>query len=166
LTVSPHNAGEEAPQAGDLRRKLVRGGIVLAVVVAVAVGIVALVPGLSGVRSAIASASPSWVAAACGVQLVGLVGAVVFVQAVFDELPRRLTWWQGFGMQGANAVLPTAGSTGVSYWSVSALGWSTYRFAERTAVMIIAPAAPNLVLIMVIGIGMALACSPGRTTGG
>ena len=90
----------------------------------------------------------------------------MFVQAVFDELPRRLTWWQGFGMQGANAVLPTAGSTGVSYWSVSALGWSTYRFAERTAVMIIAPAAPNLVLIMVIGIGMALACSPGRTTGG
>jgi len=114
------------------------------------------VPGLSGVRSAIASASPWWLAAACGIQLVGLAGAVVFVQAVFDELPRRLTWWQGWGMQGANAVLPTAGSTGVSYWSVNAVGWSTYQFAERTAVMIVAPAAPNLVLIIVFGVGMGL----------
>jgi uncharacterized membrane protein YbhN (UPF0104 family) len=129
---------------------------VVGVLIAVAVGIIALVPGLSGVRSAIASASPWWVAAACLIQLVGLAGAAVFVQAVFDELPRRLTWWQGWGMQGANAVLPTAGSTGVSYWSASAVGWSTYRFAERTAVMIIAPAAPNLVLIIVFGVGMGL----------
>jgi uncharacterized membrane protein YbhN (UPF0104 family) len=147
---------EEAPQTGDLKRKLIRGGIVVGVLVAVAAGIIALVPGLSGVRSAIASASPWWVAAACVIQLVGLAGAVVFVQVVFDELPRRLTWWQGWGMQGANAVLPTAGSTGVSYWSVSAVGWSTYRFAERTAVMIIAPPAPNLVLIIVFGAGMGL----------
>jgi uncharacterized membrane protein YbhN (UPF0104 family) len=130
--------------------------MIVGVLVAVAVGVIALVPGLSGVRSAIAGASPGWVVAACVIQLVGLAGAVVFVQAVFDELPRRLTWWQGWGMQGANAVLPTAGSTGVSYWAVSAVGWSTYRFAERTAVMVIAPAAPNLVLIVVFGVGMGL----------
>jgi len=122
-----------------------------------------LVPGLSGVRSALAGASPGWVAAAVVIQLVGLTGAVVFVQAVFGELPRRLTWWQGWGMQGANAVLPTAGSTGVSYWSVSALGWSTYQFAERTAVMIIAPAAPNLVLIIVFGVGMGLGVFAGSS---
>jgi hypothetical protein len=88
------------------------------------------------VRSAIASASLGWVAIGVVIALVGLAGAAVFVQAVFDELPRRLTWWQGLGMQGANAVLPTEGSTGVSYWSVSAVGWTTYKFAERTAVMI------------------------------
>jgi uncharacterized membrane protein YbhN (UPF0104 family) len=64
-------------------------------------------------------------------------------------------------MQGANAVLPTAGSTGVSYWSVSAVGWSTYQFAERTAVMIIAPAAPNLVLLIVFGVGMGVGVFPG-----
>jgi uncharacterized membrane protein YbhN (UPF0104 family) len=97
------------------------------------------------------------------IALVGLTGAVVFVQAVFDELPRRLTWWQGWGMQGANAILPTAGSTGVSYWSVTAMGWGTYQFAERTAVMIIAPAAPNLVLIVVFGIGMGLGVFAGSS---
>jgi hypothetical protein len=59
-------------------------------------------------------------------------------------------------MQGANAVPPTAGSTGVSFWSVNALGWTTYRFLERTAVMIIAPAVPNILLIIVFGAGMGL----------
>ena len=154
------------PETGDLKRKIVRGAILLGVLVVVAVGILALVPGLSGVRSAIAGASPAWVIAACGIQLVGVAGAVVFVQAVFDELPRGLSWWQGWGMQGANAVLPTAGSTGVSFWSVSALGWATYRFLERTAVMIIAPAAPNILLIIVFGAGMGSACSRGRASGG
>jgi uncharacterized membrane protein YbhN (UPF0104 family) len=146
-----------------LKRKLVRGGLFLGVLIAVAIGIIALVPGLSGVRSAIAGASPGWVAVGLVIQLIGLAGAVVFVQAVFDELPRRLTWWQGWGMQGANAVLPTAGSTGVSYWTVNAVGWSTYQFAERTAVMIIAPAAPNLVLIMAFGILMGLGVVAGSS---
>jgi uncharacterized membrane protein YbhN (UPF0104 family) len=162
MTSAPVEAGSvRPPETGDLKHKIVRGAILLGVLVAVAVGVLALIPGLSGVRSAIAGASPWWVMAACGIQLVGVAGAVVFVQAVFDELPRRLSWWQGWGMQGANAVLPTAGSTGVSFWSVSALGWTTYRFLERTAVMIIAPAVPNVVLIIVFGIGMGLGVMAG-----
>jgi uncharacterized membrane protein YbhN (UPF0104 family) len=162
VTSSPAEANSaRPPETGDLKRKIVRGAIVLGVLIAVAVGILALVPGLSGVRSAITGASPGWILAAVGIQLVGVAGAVVFVQAVFDELPRRLSWWQGWGMQGANAVLPTAGSTGVSYWSVSAIGWTTYRFLERTAVMIIAPAAPNIVLIIVFGVGMGLGVMAG-----
>jgi uncharacterized membrane protein YbhN (UPF0104 family) len=163
VTETPQAENDEAPQTSDLRRKLVRGGIAVGVLVVVAIGIIALVPGLSGVRSAISGASPGWVAVALVIQLVGLTGAVVFVQAVFDELPRRLTWWQGWGMQGANAVLPTAGSTGVSYWTVNAVGWSTYQFAERTAVMIIAPAAPNLVLIMGFGVLMGLGVVAGSS---
>ncbi len=147
---------ERPPETGDLKRKVIRGTILLGVLVAVLLGILALVPGLSGVRSAIAGASPAWVVAACVIQLVGIAGAVVFVQAVFGELPRRLSWWQGWGMQGANAVLPTAGSTGVSFWSVNAIGWTNYQFLERTAVMIIAPAAPNILLIIVFGTGMGL----------
>jgi hypothetical protein len=51
--ATPQAEGEEAPQTGDLKRKLVRGGIVVGILVAVAVRIIALVPGLSGVRSAI-----------------------------------------------------------------------------------------------------------------
>jgi uncharacterized membrane protein YbhN (UPF0104 family) len=144
------------PETGDLRRKLVQGGGVLAVLVLVVAGIVVAVPGLSGVRSAIAGASAGWILVACAIQLAGLAGAVLFVQLVFEELPRRLSWWQGWGMEGANAVLPTAGGTTVSYLSVRALRWDTYRFARRTAVMIIAPAAPNVVLIMVLGVGMGL----------
>jgi hypothetical protein len=63
--------------------------------VTVAVGLIALLPGLNGVRSAIAGASPGWVVGAAAVQLAGIVGAVVFVQLVFAEEPHRLTWKMG-----------------------------------------------------------------------
>jgi uncharacterized membrane protein YbhN (UPF0104 family) len=67
----------------------------------------------------------------------------------------------GGAQQGANAVLPTAGSTAVGYWTLSSVGWKLDRFAERAAVMIIAPAAPNVLLIIVFGLGMGLGIVPG-----
>lgn len=113
-------------------------------------------PGLTGVRSAIEGASGGWVVAAAVIQLAGVAGAIVFVQLVFADEPHRLTWKMGGAQQAANAVLPTAGSTGVGYWTLSSIGWGAQRFAERTAVQIIAPAVPNFVLIAVFGIGMGI----------
>ena len=107
-------------------------------------------------RSAIGSASPGWVLAAAGIQVVGTAGAIIFVQLVFSGEPPRLTWKMGGGMQAANAVLPTGGGTLVSYWTLSSVGWHAEPFAERTAVMIIASAAPNLLAIIVVGLGMGL----------
>ena len=149
-------ASETSPQAGrsDITHKLIRGGVALAILVAVAIGIIGLLPGLSGVRSAIASASLGWVVAAAGVQLVGIAGAVVFVQLVFADVPHRLTLRMGGAQEAANAILPTAGSTAVGYWTLSSIGWGVQRFAERTAVMIVAPAAPNILLVIVLGLGM------------
>jgi uncharacterized membrane protein YbhN (UPF0104 family) len=118
------------------------------------IGVVGLLPGLSGVRSAIGRASPGWVLAAVGIQMVGTAGAIVFVQLVFSGEPHRLTWKMGGGMQAANSVLPTGGGTAVSYWTLSSVGWGAERFAERTAIMIIASAAPNLLAIIVLGLGM------------
>jgi uncharacterized membrane protein YbhN (UPF0104 family) len=80
----------------------------------------------------------------------------VFVQLVFSDEPHRLTWKMGGGMQAANAVLPTGGGTLVSYWTLSSIGWRAEPFAERTAVMIIASAAPNLLAVIVVGLGMGL----------
>src|SRR5262245_17940062 len=151
----------DAPTYGDVRHKLTRGAIAVVELVTVAIGVIALLAGLDGVRSAIAGASPGWVLAAAGIQFVGVVGAVVFVQLVFSDEPHRLTWKMGGAQQGANAVLPTAGSTGVGYWTLSSVGWKLERFAERTAVMIIAPAAPNVLVIIVVGIGMGLGILPG-----
>src|SRR5262249_39471674 len=76
------------PETGDLKRKIVRGAILLGVLVVVAVGIVAALPGLSGVRSAISGASPGWILAACAIRLLGVAGAVVFVL-----LAGPADWW-------------------------------------------------------------------------
>jgi uncharacterized membrane protein YbhN (UPF0104 family) len=151
----------ERPVAGDLKRKLIRGGIAVGVLVVVAVALIALLPGLSGVKSAIEGASPGWVAAAVGLQFVGLAGSVVFVQLVFADVAHPLTWRMGGAQQSANALLPTAGSTAVGYWTLTSIGWGTRRFAERTAVMIIAPAAPNIILIVIVGLGMGIGLFPG-----
>jgi uncharacterized membrane protein YbhN (UPF0104 family) len=144
------------PTLGDLKHKLIRGGIAVVVLVAVGIGLLALLPGLSGVRSAITGASPYWVLAGAAITLAGVTGAVVFVTLVFADVPQQLTWKMGGAQQAANAVLPTAGSTGVGYWTLSSIGWGAKRFAERTAVLIIAPGTPNLLLIIVLGLGMGL----------
>jgi uncharacterized membrane protein YbhN (UPF0104 family) len=39
---------------------------------------------------------------------------------------------------------------------LTSIGWGLQQFADRTAVMIIAPAARNLILIIVLGLGMGL----------
>jgi uncharacterized membrane protein YbhN (UPF0104 family) len=155
--VAGSSAGSaEASSFGDIKRRLIRGGLVVAVLVAVAAGLMALLPGLGGLRAAVANASLAWVAAASGLQVVAVAGAVVFVQLVFADVPERLTWKMGGAQQAANAVMPTAGGTAVSYWTLSSIGWGAERFAERTAVMIIAPAAPNFLLLIVVGVGMGL----------
>jgi hypothetical protein len=161
--ATPSAEPQSAPQYRDVKRKLVRGAIIAVVLVAVAVGIISVLPGLGGIRSAIGGASPGWVLAAVGIQLVGITGAVVFVQAVYVELPKRLSWRQGWAQQAANSVLPTAGSTAVGWWTVSSVGWTLERFADRAAVMIIAPGAPNVLLLIVVGLGMGSACSPAPT---
>jgi hypothetical protein len=82
--ASPEPEGE-APKYGDIKRKLIRGGIAVAILLLIATGLLALLPGLDGVRSAIADASTGWVAAAAGIQLAGVVGAVLFVQLLFAD---------------------------------------------------------------------------------
>jgi hypothetical protein len=78
------------------------------------------------------------------------------VQLVFADEAHRLTWKMGGAQQAGNAVLPTAGSTAVGYWTLSSVGWGAARFAERAAVMIIAPAVPNFLFIVLLGLGMGL----------
>jgi uncharacterized membrane protein YbhN (UPF0104 family) len=155
VVASPEPVGE-APKYGDIKRKLIRGGIAVAVLLLIATCLLALLPGLDGVRSAIADASTGWVVAAAGIQLAGVVGAVLFVQLLFADEPHRLTWKMGGAQQAADAVMPTAGSTAVGYWTLSSIGWKLERFAERTAVQLIAPAAPNFLLIILLGLGMGL----------
>lgn len=77
----------ESTGSGDLKRKLIRGGILVGVLLAVAAGIIALLLGLGGVRSAIAAASGGWVAGAAGIQLVGIAGAVVLFSLCSPRFP-------------------------------------------------------------------------------
>ncbi len=62
----------------------------------------------------------------------------------------------GGAQMAANVLLPTAGNTAVGYWTLSSIGWGLEPFAERTAVMLIAPTAPNVLLIILFGLGMGL----------
>jgi uncharacterized membrane protein YbhN (UPF0104 family) len=150
------DVGQGSTSSGDVKKKLIRGGIAVGVLVVAFIGIISLLPGLDGVRSAIAAASGAWVTAAAGIELAGIAGAVVFVQLVFADVPHRLTWKMGGAQMAANVVMPTAGNTAVGYWTLSSIGWGVERFAERTAVMIIAPTAPNVLLIVVFGLGMGI----------
>ena len=73
-----------------------------------------------------------------------------FTRPVFPS--PAIAWME----RAANALMPTASDTLVDYWTLSSVGWRAEPSAERTAVMIIAPAAPNVLAIIVVGLGMGL----------
>jgi hypothetical protein len=66
IATATQDKSSQAPSYGDLKHKLIRAGILVAVFTGVGIAIIALMPGLSGVGPAIKSASTGWVLAAVG----------------------------------------------------------------------------------------------------
>src|SRR5579875_1190577 len=87
--MSAH-ATEERPApaelgAGHVRRRL----LVLATIAAAATLVIALGPGLAGLRHRFDHAVPGWLAAGLALELLSALAYVVLLRAVFS---RRLSW--------------------------------------------------------------------------
>jgi hypothetical protein len=82
--------GDE-PETGmdEPSRSLWRGLISLAILVAMAVGLLLAVPGLHGVADAVSDMSGGWLAVAVGLEILSCVGYVVAFLQVFDRATVR-----------------------------------------------------------------------------
>src|ERR1039458_1743775 len=104
----PPMADELSPR--HLRRRLVElAAIMAALAILLIVG-----PGLGGVRSHLAHASPGWIATAVVLEVCSCLSYVVVFRAVFfPRMSLRLSYQIGMAEQAANSLLAASGAGGL-----------------------------------------------------
>jgi uncharacterized membrane protein YbhN (UPF0104 family) len=161
--TSPAAAAETTLDERTASRKLLHGLISLAVLLALAAGLVLAVPGLRGVGRTVAHMQPGWVVAAVGLEILSCLGYVVAFLQVFERVPVR------FGARvaltelafGAAVSLGGVGSATVGAWMLIERGGPPVRVAERSAVLFLLTSAVNVITLAATGIALFLGILPG-----
>ncbi len=144
--------------------RLVRLGIVVLVVALV----IATVPGLGSLRSRFARAQPSWLIAACALQIGSvLCFALAFQRTFADRVAAKSSVRLALTAQGVNVLVPAGGTGGLAVAGVlmSRAGMSPALAARRMiALFLIASVATNVLLLIVGGLGVGTGALPGRAS--
>ncbi|HTC59480.1 MAG TPA: lysylphosphatidylglycerol synthase transmembrane domain-containing protein [Solirubrobacteraceae bacterium] len=145
-----------------LRSRLLFGAGLVLVVIA----IVTLLPGLDGLRTRLSHAQPGWLLLGVGLKVLSGLGYVAVFRMVFC---RRMTWSVSFqiGMSelGANALFPTGGAGGLALgaWALRRGGMPASEIARRTVAFFLLTSVPNVVGVIIVGLGLATQVLPGET---
>jgi uncharacterized protein (TIRG00374 family) len=157
--------GELTEQPDLSNGRLRRRALLLLGVILVVVAVVTLVPGLASVRSRFARADPSWLTAGALLKVLSGISYVAVFRAVFCA---RMSWRAsseiGFSELGANAVVPTGGAGGLALgaWALHRSGMSNERIARRSVAFFLLTSVPNVLGVVVLGLGLAVGVFPGR----
>jgi uncharacterized protein (TIRG00374 family) len=144
-----------------LRRGLLRlGGLV-----AIAVVIVTLGPGLGELRHRFADAQPVWIVIACGFEALSVLAYVPAFRAVFCK---RMSWSTsykiGVAEEGAGSLFPLggAGSLALGVWALRRGGMPTDEIARKTVAFFLLTSAPSVAMLLLLGAGLAAGILPGN----
>jgi uncharacterized membrane protein YbhN (UPF0104 family) len=148
--VSPHR----------LRRALLRlGGLV-----AVGVVVVTLAPGLGELRRRFAQAQPEWIVIAGAFEVLSVLAYVPAFRAVFCQ---RMSWATAYKIavaeEGAGSLFPLggAGSLALGVWALRRGGMPAAEIARKTVAFFLLTSAPSVVMLLVLGAGLATGVFPG-----
>jgi uncharacterized protein (TIRG00374 family) len=142
-------------------RLLFAGGLVLVVV-----AIVTLVPGLGGLRSLLEHAKPEWLLLGVALKLLSGLGYVAVFRMVFCRRMRwRVSYEIGMSELGANALFPTGGAGGLALgaWALRRGGMQASEIARRTVAFFLLTSVPNVLGVIIIGLGLATGLFGGET---
>jgi uncharacterized protein (TIRG00374 family) len=148
------------------RRRLRTRLAFLAGVILVVVAVVTLLPGLDGLRARLSHAAPGWLLLGAGLKVLSGLGYVAVFRMVFC---RRMRWSVSYqlGMSelGANALLPTGGAGGLALgaWALKRGGMPAREIARRTAAFFLLTSVPNVLGVVVVGLGLAVGVFSGET---
>jgi uncharacterized membrane protein YbhN (UPF0104 family) len=148
--VSPHR----------LRRALLRLGGLVAIVVVV----ITLAPGLGELRRRFADAQPGWIVIGCVFEVLSVLSYVPAFRSVFC---RRMSWGTsykiGVAEEGAGALFPLggAGSLALGVWALRRGGMPVDEIARKTVAFFLLTSAPSVVMLFLLGVGLALGILPG-----
>jgi uncharacterized membrane protein YbhN (UPF0104 family) len=160
-TYEPERLGLDERKA---TRNLKHGLISVAVLIAMAVGLMLAVPGLHDVAHNILRMPIGWVLLALGLEVMSCIGYIVCFLQVFDRAPIR------FGARvamselafGAAVALGGAGSVAVGAWLLIERGARPGRVAERSAVLFLLTSGINVLTLALAGLGAWLQILPGK----
>jgi uncharacterized membrane protein YbhN (UPF0104 family) len=158
------SADLEVPAELSRRRLRSRLLIVLGVVVVVIV-VVTLLPGLGGLRARLAHASPAWLVLGIGLKLLSGVGYVAAFRMIFcRRMSWRVSYQIGASELAADALLPTGGAGGLALgaWALRRGGMAAREIARRTVAFFLLTSVPNVLGVILIGLGLAVGILPGE----
>jgi uncharacterized protein (TIRG00374 family) len=148
--VSPHR----------LRRGLLRlGGLV-----AIAVAVLTLAPGLGELRVRFAHARPVWIGIACALEVLSVLAYVPAFRAVFCT---RMSWATSYKIavaeQGAGSLFPLggAGSLALGVWALRRGGMPAEEIARKTVAFFLLTSAVPAAMLLLLGVGLATGVLPG-----
>jgi uncharacterized protein (TIRG00374 family) len=148
------------------RRKLRTRLLLLAVLILAVVAIVTLLPGLEGLRTRLSHARPGWLALGVGLKVLSGLGYVAVFRMVFcRRMSWRVSYQVGMSELGANALFPTGGAGGLALgaWALKRGGMPASEIARRTVAFFLLTSVPNVVGVVVVGLGLALGVFPGES---
>jgi len=146
------------PEELDRRRLRSRLLAALAVLLAV-IAVVTLLPGLGGLRSRLAHATPEWLVLGVVLKLLSGLGYVAVFRMIFCRRMRwRVSTQIGMSELGANALFPTGGAGGLALgaWALKRGGMAGREIARRTVAFFLLTSVPNILGVILLGLALAL----------
>jgi len=167
--VATHDAGVgELAHSPDFEQSRVRRNVIWLIVVILAiVALITLVPGLGSLRDRLARVSGLWLTVGIALKILSGLSYVAVFRSVFCVKMRWRTSAEiGLSELGANAVLPTGGAGGLALgaWALHRSGMSTERIARRSVAFFLLTSIPNVLGVVVLGVGFAVGVFEGRAS--
>jgi uncharacterized protein (TIRG00374 family) len=152
---------QPALEGHSLRKRVA----LLALLVVIVVAVVTLVPGLESLRTRFSHARWQWLALGSLLKLLSGLSYVAVFRSVFcSRMSWRLSSEIGLAELGANAVVPTGGAGGLALgaWALRRKGMDPDQIARRSVAFFLLTSVPNVLGVIVIGIGLASGLFDGR----
>jgi uncharacterized membrane protein YbhN (UPF0104 family) len=131
---------------------------------AFAVVVVTLAPGLGDLRRRFAQAQPAWIAIACAFEVLSVLSYVPAFRRVFC---RRMSWGTSYKIavaeEGAGSLFPLggAGSLALGVWALRRGGMPIEEIARKTVAFFLLTSAPSVAMLLLLGAGLATGILPG-----
>ena len=132
--------------------------------VAIAVVVVTLAPGLGELRSRFAHARPVWIVIACAFEVLSVLAYVPAFRAVFCT---RMSWATSYKIavaeEGAGSLFPLggAGSLALGVWALRRGGMPADEIARKTVAFFLLTSAAPVAMLLLLGAGLATGILPG-----
>ena len=156
---------EAEPLPGDVSSHRLRRGLVrLGGLVAIAVVVVTLGPGLGELRRRFAQARPDWIVIGCAFEVLSVLAYVPAFRAVFCT---RMSWATSYKIavaeEGAGSLFPLggAGSLALGVWALRRGGMPTDEIARKTVAFFLLTSAAPVAVLFILGAGLATGTLPG-----